>query len=118
MKLLLKIAKSGLKKYDLYLYISYILHTSIIERGFIDARFLHVIKHYNWVVIPRYVLKGLTLNMKMGHKKTIFTKFSRLCSCCICTDGSPPGKQKSNLESCKIFVKCFWVLRTVKQEIE
>ena len=50
-----------LKKDDLYWYFSYVLHTSIIEKGWINETFLQGLRHNKWVVIPSFVLKGIKI---------------------------------------------------------
>ena len=58
-----------LKKDGLYWYVLFILHRSIIKKGWIDASFFQRLKHGTWVVIPGFVQNGLTQNVKMDCKK-------------------------------------------------
>ena len=46
-----------------------------------------------------------------------FTKASRLCSYCPCSDASMSLKQTLTLEGCANFVKCFLILRN-KRDIQ
>ena len=89
-----------------YSYVLFVVHTSVIEIGWIDASFLQGLKHNKWDAIPGFVQNGHTQNVKMDHKKS-FTKVSRLCRCFLCKDTSTPQKQTLNLEGCTIFVKLF-----------
>ena len=50
----------GLKKYGLYWYVPFALHTSIIKKGCIDATFLQGLNNNKWVVISSFVQNGLT----------------------------------------------------------
>ena len=58
-----------LKKDALYSYVSFVVHTLIIENSWIDASFLEGLKHNTYVAIPGFVQNGLTQNVKMDHKK-------------------------------------------------
>ena len=58
-----------LKTDGLYWYVSFVLHTSIIKKHWIDATFLQGLNHNKWIVIPSFFHKGLTENVKMDHKK-------------------------------------------------
>ena len=41
-----------LKKDGFYWYVSFLLHRSIIEKGWIDVTFLQGLNHNAWVVFP------------------------------------------------------------------
>ena len=58
-----------LKKEGHYWYVSFVVYTSIIEKGWIDAKFLQGLNQNKWVVIPGFVQNGLTQHGKMDHKK-------------------------------------------------
>ena len=65
-----KSTKFAKLKYDCHSwYVSFALHTSIIEKHWINATLVQGLRHNKWVVIPSFVLKGLTQNVKMDHKK-------------------------------------------------
>ena len=57
-----------LKKDVFYWYISCMLCTSINENHWLDATVLQGLRCNKRVVIPSYVLKGLTQNMKLDYK--------------------------------------------------
>ena len=59
----------GLKKDGHHSYVSFVVYTLIIEKGWIDASFLEGLKHNTWVTIPGFVWNGLTQNVKMDQKK-------------------------------------------------
>ena len=44
-----------LKKDGHYSYVSFVVHTSIIEKSWIDAKFSQGLKHNKWVAIPDFV---------------------------------------------------------------
>ena len=58
-----------LKKGCHHSYASFLVHTSMIENGWINAKCLQELKHNTWVAIPGFVQHGLTQNVKMDHKK-------------------------------------------------
>ena len=90
-------------------YISFILSSSIIEKGWIDATFLQKLKNNNWAVVPGENLKGLAQNVKMDHKKS---------SCCPCSHASMAPQHRLNQERCKIFGKLIWFLSIMKKDEE
>ena len=47
----------------------FILHSSNIKNGWIDATFLQGLRNNKWVVIPSFVQSNLTKKMKIDHKK-------------------------------------------------
>ena len=99
-----------LQKDGHYSYVSFVIHITIIEKGWIDASFLQGLKHNTWVAIPGFAQNGLN--------RRSFMEVFRLCSFCPCTDASSPLKLKLNLEACFVFVKFFWFLRILKQAIQ
>ena len=59
----------GSKKVDHYLYLSFVVHTLIIEKGWINESFLQGLKHNTWVSIPGFVQNGIAQYVQMYHKK-------------------------------------------------
>ena len=55
----------------------FVVHSSLIEKGWIDASFLEGLKHNAWVVIQGFVQNCLTQNVKMVYKnnfdKSLYT---------------------------------------------
>ena len=58
-----------LKKFSSLLYVSFVVHTLIIEKGWIDASFLDGLILNTWVAIPCFVHNGLTQNVKTDNTK-------------------------------------------------
>ena len=105
-----------LKKDGLYWYVLFVLHMSIIEMDLIDATFLQGLNHGKSVVIPSFVLNGLTQNVKIYCKKKFHRSLQTMQSL-----GMYRYKYTSeaDIESiCRVFVKHFWFLRIIMQEIE
>ena len=106
-----------LKRDAHYSCVSFVVHTLIIKKGWIDALFLQVLKHNTWVSIPVFVWNGLTQNVKMDHKKKFHGSLQN-AQFFPCKDACTLLRQRLNLEACTIFVKSFWFFRILKQEIE
>ena len=68
-------------------------------------------------LIPSFVLKDLTKNVKMDHKKK-FHKSLQIMQLFLSSDASTPLKQTLNLKGCTIVLKPFWFLRMVKQNLK
>ena len=56
-----------LKKDSLYWCVSFVVHRSNIQKGWMDVCFLQRLNHSKWVVIPVFFPKGLAQNVKMDH---------------------------------------------------
>ena len=61
-----------LKKDDRYSYVLFIVHTSIIEKGWTNAEFVQGLRNNTWVAIPGFVQNGPTQNV--GSQKEVSQK--------------------------------------------
>ena len=106
-----------LKNDGLCWYVSFVFHGSIIVKGWIDATFLQRLNHNKSVVIPSFVLKCLTQNVKMDHEKKFHKSLQtmQLLPIYRCKYTSKAENEWRGLYN---FVKLFWLFRTLKQKIE
>ena len=102
-----------LKKDGLHAYVSFILHISIIEKGWINSSFLQGLRHNKWVVIPGFVQNGLTQTMKMDQKKMFHRNLQtmQLLPMYECKYTSKANMEYRGLYN---FVTLFWLLRVLK----
>ena len=102
-----------LKKDDLYWYVSFVLHTSITKKGWIDATFFQGLNHKKWVVILSFIQNGLTQNKKMDHKKTFHRSLQTMQQLPMyrCKYTSEADIESRGLYN---FFKLFWFLRMLK----
>ena len=56
-----------LKKDAHYSYALFAVHTSIIEKGWFDAKFIKRLRHNKWVATPGFFQSDLTRNVKLDH---------------------------------------------------